>query len=203
MTDRRSSTAALYERNAEWWARQRATTRFPERKFLERILDGLQPGETVLDLGCGSGHPIAAFLLERGMNVTGVDASSAMIELASKSLPSGEWLVADMTSLDLKRKFGAIVAWDSFFHLEVGHQRDMFPRFRGHLRPGGLLLFTSGPKHGEAIGDLNGEPLYHASLAPEEYRELFTTHGFEELSFVAEDPTCGGHTVWLCRAAAA
>jgi hypothetical protein len=60
-------------------------------------------------------------------------------------------------------------------------------------------MFTSGPSHGEAIGTLEGEPLYHASLDPAEYRELLDTHGFDVVRHVAEDPECGGHTVWLAR----
>jgi hypothetical protein len=60
-------------------------------------------------------------------------------------------------------------------------------------------MFTSGPAAGEAIGTFEGEPLYHASLDPEEYRQLFGANGFEEIAHVADDPDCGGHTVWLAR----
>ena len=60
-------------------------------------------------------------------------------------------------------------------------------------------MFTSGPRHGEAIGQLRGEPLYHASLAPEEYRTLLAAHGFAVVAERMEDPGCGGHSVWLAR----
>ncbi len=49
---------------------------------------------------------------------------------------------------------------------------------------------------------LEGDPLYHASLAPGEYRELLDTIGFSVVSYVEDDPECGGHTVWLAQRAA-
>ena len=75
----------------------------------------------------------------------------------------------------------------------------MFPIFRKHAAPEAALMFTSGPSHGEAIGSFQGEALYHASLAPEEYERLLAANGFDVVDHVAEDQSCGGHTVWLAR----
>lgn len=75
----------------------------------------------------------------------------------------------------------------------------MFPLFRNHASNGAALLFTSGPSHGEAVGSFEGEPLYHASLDPAEYRALLHENGFAVVEHVVEDPDCGGHTVWLAR----
>jgi hypothetical protein len=60
-------------------------------------------------------------------------------------------------------------------------------------------MFTSDPRHGEAIGEFAGERLYHASLDPAEYRSLLDRNGFQVVSHVAEDPGCGGHTIWLAQ----
>ena len=75
----------------------------------------------------------------------------------------------------------------------------MFAVFREHAAPSAALMFTSGRAHGEAIGEFEGEPLYHASLDPDEYRALFDQHGFRVVRHVAEDPACNGHTVWLAQ----
>ena len=77
----------------------------------------------------------------------------------------------------------------------------MFPIFRAHIVPRGLLLFTSGRAHGEVIGALYGQPLYHASLDAEEYRSLLGANRFEVLRHAVEDPDCGRHIVWLAQAA--
>ena len=104
-----------------------------------------------------------------------------------------------MRQFHLEQKFDAILAWDSFFHLTQDDQRQMFAQFARHAQLGTVLMFSSGPAHGEAIGELFGEPLYHASLAQEEYRALLRQNGFQVLEMVAEDPECTGHTVWLAQ----
>ena len=101
-----------------------------------------------------------------------------MIDVCRRHFPKQEWIVADMRKLALRRKFSGILAWDSFFHLCHDDQRNMFPVFREHAAPRAALMFTSGPAHGEAIGSFGGEPLYHASLDPAEYRSLLDRNGF-------------------------
>ena len=180
---------ALYERRARDWAGDRARqTVFIEKAWLDRFIALVQPGGTVLDLGCGPGRPMAAYLVANGLDVCGVDSSPAMIAMARENLLSREFIVADMRTLSLGRRFSGILAWDSFFHLTPDGQRRMFPIFRDHAAPGAPLMLTSGPQHGESIGQLRGEPLYHASLAPAEYRSLLGNHGFDVAAEKMEDP---------------
>lgn len=75
----------------------------------------------------------------------------------------------------------------------------MFPVFSQHAQVNAPLLFTSGPSHGEALGKLQGETLYHASLAPEKYQYLLAKNGFQVVKMIANDPECTGHTVWLAQ----
>lgn len=155
----------------------------------------------MLDIGCGSGEPIAAYLLRAGRPLTGIDSAPSLIELCRQRFPDQHWLVADMRRLDLGTRFGGIIAWDSFFHLSREDQRAMFAVFAAHALPGAALLFTSGPADAEAIGSFGGEALYHASLDGTEYRQLLAVHGFQVLDNITKDPDCGGHTVWLARRA--
>ncbi len=128
----------------------------------------------MLDLGCGSGRPIAHYLIAQGFTVTGVDSSGP----AGSTTPAGcrgpphEWIEADMRGLDLDRAFDGLIAWHSFFHLSPEDQRGLFPVFARHVAPGGALMFTGGPRHGEVIADWNGEELYHGSLSSEEYSNV-------------------------------
>jgi SAM-dependent methyltransferase len=186
----------LYERHAEAWDRDRGRS-LEERAWLDRFLSHVRPGGTVLDVGCGMGEPLARYLIDRGFGVVGVDASPAMIERCRARFPDSEWVVADMRGLELSRRFEGIVAWDSFFHLGMDDQRGMFPRFAAHALAGAPLMFTSGPKEGEAIGSYCDEPLYHASLSPFEYEQRLATSGFVVREYIAEDPDCGEHTIWL------
>jgi SAM-dependent methyltransferase len=191
--------ADLYERHADAYAADRRACAPVERDWLDRFIALLPAGGSVLDLGCGIGEPIAAYLIERGFDVDGVDASPSLIAHCRARFPMQRWQVADMRGLDLGRTYDGILAWDSFFHLGHDDQRDMFAVFGRHAAAGSALMFTSGPAHGEAIGEYRGEPLYHASLAPEAYRDLLTDHRFEVRAHRAQDPDCGGHTVWLAQ----
>lgn len=192
----------LYERKAhDWAADRRRQPHFFEQGWLDRFLSLAPEGSAILDIGCGFGRPIAAYLITQDRAVTGVDSSPTMIELCRRDFPDQDWRVDDMRTLDLGHRFGGILAWDSLFHLAHDDQRRMFPLFAAHALPGAPLMFTSGSEHGEAIGNLHGEPLYHASLAPDEYRALLAANGFAVLDACMHDPDCGGHTIWLARRA--
>lgn len=104
-----------------------------------------------------------------------------------------------MRTLTLARQFDGILAWDSFFHLTPEDQRGMFPVFARQASAHAALMFTSGPSFGEAIGEYQGEPLYHASLDPDEYRALLSGIRFEVAAYAANDQGCNGHTIWLAR----
>jgi SAM-dependent methyltransferase len=191
----------LYERHAAAWvsARLREGRRLYERGWLDRFRALIPPDGSILDIGCGAGEPIAKYFSEHGYAVTGVDSSPAMVSMFQARLPGHQAVIADMRTLSLEQVFYGILAWDSFFHLSHQDQRRMFPIFRAHAAPRAGLIFTSGPAHGEAVGSLEGEPLYHASLAATEYRKLLNDEGFAVVATLAEDQTCGGRTVWLAQ----
>jgi SAM-dependent methyltransferase len=188
----------LYQERAREWDDIRPRV-LMEKAWLDRFIALLPTEGSVLDIGCGAGEPIARYLIEARLRVTGVDSSPAMIAMCRERFPDGEWIVADMRTLALGRCFDGLLAWDSFFHLTPEDQRLMFPIFGAHAGPQAVLMFTSGPRHGAAISTFQGEPLYHGSLDPAEYRALLATQGFAVASYVAEDPTCGGHTIWLAQ----
>ena len=121
----------LYQRKAANWDADRGRSLF-ERRWLDRFLSLVPAHGPVLDLGCGSGEPIARYFIECGYDVTGVDLSPTLISLCTERFPASIWTVADMRKLDLGRRFDGIVAWDSFFHLTPDDQRGMFPMFGSH-----------------------------------------------------------------------
>lgn len=187
-----------YRRHALAWARERGDA-MPERQWIDRFLAMVPEAGRVLDLGCGSGVPIAKYLIEQGRSVTGIDSSPEMIAMFKTNCPGQLALVEDMRSLLLIRTFDGLIAWDSFFHLSHAHQRSMFSIFQSHARHGAPLLFTTGYRHGEAAGTLEGEPLYHASLHSTEYALLLGNYGFHVVAYAERDSTAGGRSIWLAR----
>tara|TARA_R110002020_G_scaffold58412_14_gene160205 strand:+ start:1475 stop:2077 length:603 start_codon:yes stop_codon:yes gene_type:complete len=188
----------LYERHALAFDELRGKNLF-EKSWIDRFASLVPAQGTVLDLGCGSGEPIAADLIRRGFRVTGVDSSKSLIGLCRQRFPQEQWIVRDMRKLPPGRTFNGIIAWHSFFHLNPTDQRAMFPVFAYLSAPGAPLMFTAGHFSGVAMGEFGGEPLYHASLDREEYLELLTANGFRVVSQVTQDPDCGGATVWLAQ----
>jgi SAM-dependent methyltransferase len=192
-----------YEQHAREWDadRNRQVGPWNDKPWHDRFIAELPPAARVLDLGCGSGYPVARHMAERGLLVTGVDSSPTLISLCRQRLPDHEWLIGDMRSLRLSRHFDGVLAWDSFFHLMPDDQRRMFDVFAQHAGASAVLMFNSGPDHGETVGEYRGAPLYHASLGPDEYATLLDGIGFAVVVHTVEDwNTGGGRTVWLARA---
>ena len=137
---------------------------------------------------------MAGEMIRRGFDVTGVDGAPTMVALFQRNLPGVEAHLFDMRQLALDRCFSGLLAWDSFFHLSPTDQRSMFSRLHAHAAPGAALMFTSGDIEGDAIGKLEGDSLYHGSLAPGEYRMLLDAAGFSVVAHVVKDPACGHRT---------
>lgn len=198
LTASADSTKDVYERQAATYDAQRSRALF-EARWLARFTRCLTPGGRVLDVGCGAGEPIARWFRTEGFRVTGVDFSSAMLEIARTRFPSGDWREADMRRLDLGETFDGIIAWDSFFHLTPEEQRGCIAHLSRHLEPKGSVLLTVGPDAGEAEGRVGGEPVYHASLSPADYAACLEANGMRLTGFLAEDPETDSHTVLMAR----
>ncbi len=191
-------TQAVYERNAARFDAERPK-RLHERPWLERFTAPLPSGAAILDLGCGAGDPICFYLQDQGFAVTGIDASAAMIALARRRRPDGDWRIADMRTVQLSERFDGLLCWNSFFHLTQAEQRALLPRLAALLNPRGRLMLTVGPKAGEEIGHVGGEPVHHSSLSPEEYAATLSAEGLDVVDFVAEDPECDFQTILLAE----
>lgn len=186
----------LYDRRSSDWIADRGTVLTEaDRLWLDRFTASLAPGDTVLDVGCGSGRPMAAALLDRGFTVTGVDSSARLAAHAAADLPTGRFLQADMRTLKLGQTFAGVLAWHSLFHLSPEDQRLALPGLLAHCAPKSVVMFSSGSRLGHAMGEWRGEPLYHGSLEPEAYQAELAGHGFWIESGVRADDG----SVWLAR----
>jgi len=170
-----------------------------ETPYLARMAEASGTAGTVLDIGCGAGEPVARYFIEQGLTVTGVGLSAALLAKSRARFPVHEWIHADMHGLSLGRRFDAVLAWDSFFHLTADDQRAMFPVFAAHVKNGGLLLFNTGTAAGTAYGDMAGHMFHHTSLDTTEYTSLLAKHGFMIMLCDIDNKDCGGRTVWLAQ----
>ena len=110
----------LYQRKARDWIESRARTGLFEKPWLDRFRALLPPAGPILDLGCGSAEPMAAYLIGLGHPVVGIDSSPAMIDVCRGRFPKQEWIVADMRR--------ACLAAEIFRHPCVGQFLSPLPR---------------------------------------------------------------------------
>ena len=99
---------------------------------------------SVLDVGCGSGVPVAAALIDQGLDVFGVDASATLIAAFRRRFPGAPAACEPaQESAFFHRSFDAAVAIGLLFLLSPADQRRVLGRIAEKLRPGGRLLFTA------------------------------------------------------------
>ncbi|PSL02864.1 methyltransferase family protein [Haloactinopolyspora alba] len=108
-------------------------------------------GGEVLDLGCGCGVPVSRELSAAGYAVTGVDFSEVQVRRARELAPTATFLQSDVTDVEFPdASFDAVVCLYTVIHLPLAEQPPLLRRIAGWLRPGGLLLATTG--HGAWTG---------------------------------------------------
>ncbi len=119
-----------------------------EMPALEKLaLSDLKPGAAVLDLCCGVGH-LARELTTRGFQVTGVDSSEGMIQIARENAPAAHFVRQNADKFTLEAPVDAVFCtFDSINHI---HSPAMalasFRRVFECLKPGGIFVFDfNGP----------------------------------------------------------
>ena len=168
----------LYQRKALDWIESRARASLFEKPWLDRFRALLPPAAPILDIGCGSAAANGR-LSDRAWSSR---RRRGFISGHDRRLPKA----FSAAGMDRRRYAQACLAAEVFRHPGVGQFLSPLPRrstpdVSGVSRAcgaGAALMFTSGPAHGEAIGSFAGEPLYHASLDPAEYRSLLDRNGF-------------------------
>ena len=113
--------------------------------FIREALLHLPPSSVVLDVGCGTGKPVASSLAAAGHRVIGIDLSDTMVELSRKAVPSGSFEVADMRDYVPKEQVNAVFSILS--HLQMGREgiEEMVGKWARWLEVGGLLMICTLP----------------------------------------------------------
>jgi SAM-dependent methyltransferase len=151
-----------------------------------------QPGERILDLGCGTGHLTRA-IAERGANVVGIDHSPEMIAQARGNYPEIRFEVANASNFSVDEPFDAV-----FSNAVLHWIRDADGAVRSisrALKPSGRLVAEFGGKGNigtivEATLDVlrqsgypareDRNPWFFPSIA--KYAGLLERHGLETTS---------------------
>lgn len=146
-----------------------------------------QPGEVVLDLGCGTGH-LTARIAEAGVTVLGVDSSAEMIAEAQRTYPALAFEVADARHLTYDARFDAVFS-NAVLHWVADADLAAAGVARA-LKPGGRFVAEFGGRGNvraimtaldvaveKTIGEAVGSPWYYPSVG--EYATVLERHGLE------------------------
>ena len=103
--------------------------------------EGLNP-RTCVDLACGTGS-VTAILVEKGLQVTGVDLSEEMLTVASQKAPGAWFICQPLQELKLPRAVDmAVCALDSLDYItDPKDCEEAIRRIYKALNPGGIFIF--------------------------------------------------------------
>jgi SAM-dependent methyltransferase len=168
--------------------------------WLTDLRERLPVTARVLDLGCGCGVPVARTLSGDGHRVTGVDLSGVQVERARRLVPDATFVRADATRVTFPDgTFDAVVCLYALIHMPLEAQPRLLRRIAGWLRPGGLLLATTGAREWTGteerwLGGTADMWWSHADAAT--YRTWITDAGLhvDDERFVPEGS--GGHQLF-------
>jgi SAM-dependent methyltransferase len=107
--------------------------------FLKRLVR--DTGPNVLDVGCATGKLSRALRKARARPV-GVDVNPVFIEAARAKNPSGTYVVGDMRTLRLRKRFDVVLCLGTTLAY-CGTNDEVAATLRGffkHLRPGGVAV---------------------------------------------------------------
>ena len=129
----------------------------------------LPQGTAVLDLGCGSGRPVATALSDQGFSLFGIDASPSLAAAFLRNLPQAQVACESVAASPFfHRTFDAVVAIGLLFLLPPEGQRPLILKVAAALNPGGRFLFTASPQIATWSDVLTGRTSH--SLGAEHYR---------------------------------
>lgn len=98
-----------------------------------------QMPRSLLHLGCGAGGHDS--ILKRDFDVTGVDISRGMLDIARQRNPEITYVEADMRTVRLARQFDAVAIPDSIDYMaSITDLRRAIETSVAHLKPGGVLI---------------------------------------------------------------
>jgi len=111
------------------------------RRLMKIMAADLRP-QSILDVGCGEGSLLKALAENHpGANVAGIEIAENALHLARRTLPNGEFKVADIAAEPWARTFDLVVCADVVEHIE-DDARALF-NMAAMLNPGGHLIVAT------------------------------------------------------------
>ncbi len=136
----------------------------------------LPEGASILDLGCGSGRD-SAYFISCGFDVTAMDASEEMCDLASIHIGQ-DVLNLSFAEMDFNEVFDGIWACASLLHVPGDQIEEIFAKVIKSLKFNGVLFMSF--YYGDFEGERNGR--FYKDYRTKSIKELIS--GYENLEII-------------------
>lgn len=148
---------------------------------LGRLVAALPPGSRVLDVGAGTGRPVAERLAAAGHRVVGIDVSPVMVDIARAQVPQARFELADVrTYPSPARSWDAVCAVFSLLTMPRPDLDATVARLAAWLVPGGRLLLATVPADVDGVDiAFLGQPVCAYSYAADTVLEQLRGCGLE------------------------
>jgi ubiquinone/menaquinone biosynthesis C-methylase UbiE len=198
--DHVATAQAVYDAAAEAYVRfvgteVSAATEGPiDRSLLAAFVELMTEAPTarVADVGCGPGR-VAGLLADHGIEVIGVDVSSAMLAVARTAHPGIQFEEGRLTALPIAdASLAGAVCWYSIIHTPPEHLDDVCTELQRVLAPNGYLLLAFQAGNGEGLLRADAYatqlPLTTYRHAPDEVVRRLTEAGLQVRARAVREP---------------
>ena len=173
-----------FRRDADYWNRYYAKKLVEIQSpsdFARTVISYLEPGKSLIDLGCGNGRD-SVYFIEHDLNVTGIDASEeAISQLNQLKLEKGNFVCDDFVSSKAlyQVQYDYIYSRWTMHAISERQEEELLDNARDALKEGGLFLIEA-----RSIGDsLYGKGICagrHAFIHNEHYRRFMEKETFAQ-----------------------
>ncbi|MEU3628446.1 SAM-dependent methyltransferase [Amycolatopsis coloradensis] len=164
-------------------------------RALRHLLETLPPSSRVLDIGSGTGRPVAEELAAAGHRVTGLDVSPVMIGLAREQVPAATFVHVDVREwTSPPESWEAVCAFFPFLQMPREDTEAVLADIARWLAPGGLLALVTVPRDVEDLPvEFFGRTFHETSFAPDDLVGRVRAAGLEVTGthseiFTADEP---------------
>jgi cyclopropane fatty-acyl-phospholipid synthase-like methyltransferase len=138
----RDKVETLYDHlSPGYWSKFGLYANETHREYLDKFLEQMAPGSTLLSAACGAGR-YDGTLLEAGHSVVGIDQSAGMLARARERFPGARYEKMGLQEMDFREAFDGVICIDAMEHVCPEDWPGILQRFREALKPDGVLYFT-------------------------------------------------------------
>ena len=136
---------ASYQESFEKYPYRRLMWTWEKKQIKEIITYRFKKEKDILDFACGTGR-ILLELANISENVTGIDVSESMLDVARKRVPNTEIINADITHInpfEEKKQFQIIVSFRFFLNAQQTLRKEVLSALTPMLEDDGVLIFNN------------------------------------------------------------